>query len=306
MSGSIFGNRIKTFQVQHTINQYILDVLSKFSNDDFEYVSCVPTGSYVRYHRENKIKPDGHGDIDLIVYIRIKNNKYAISDLRKEFKQFLDKQSNNTTVPFKDGKNKGSKSQLFGSIVTCGYPIVTDLGQDITNYVQIDNMIVDSVEELDFQRNFFNLSVQTQATLQGIMRCLLWENEYKNQNCIPLSQLEYNLSYKNIKLNSVLYTNDLNWEEDKKQRKTVFVSNNWNYMMNIIKKSDITIYHYINEDNYTDLINYIKHVYSNRSKQRIVGVIKSMIRIGENEKNIMKGTDKLNFLKYVNTELLDF
>lgn len=301
MSGSIFGNRIKTIEVKPTVDLYINKVLKKFKTDKYEFIKCVPTGSYNRYIKENKVKQGGHGDIDLIVYISINKeykNKINISDIKKEFKLFLDSLPDDITVPFRDGNNKGKKSQLFGSIVTCGFPINKENNYYKDEYVQIDNMIVLSENDYNFQSNFFNMSIQMQSTLQGIFRCIFWENYYKYKEN-NLDQVEYNLSYNKLTSRCISYIDNIDWKEDKSKRTIIFESNNWNHVMKVLEYNCPFFINYIIENNIIGLINAIKEHYDSRSQKRIFGVINSMIRIGENEKNTEKGNEKEQFIEFV-------
>ena len=301
MSGSIFGNRIKTIEVKPTVDSYINKVLKKFKTDKYGFIKCVTTGSYNRYIKENKVKQGGHGDIDLIVYISINKeykNKINIADIKKEFKLFLDSLSDYITVPFRDGNNKGKKSQLFGSIVTCGFPINKENNYYKDEYVQIDNMIVLSENDYNFQSNFFNMSIQMQSTLQGIFRCIFWENYYKYKE-YNLDQVEYNLSYNKLTSRCISYIDNIYWKEDKSKRTIIFESNNWNHVMKVLEYNCPFFINYIKENNIIGLINAIKEHYDRRSQKRIFGVINSMIRIGENEKNTPKGNEKEQFIEFV-------
>ena len=301
MSGSIFGNRIKTIEVKPTVDSYINKVLKKFKTDKYEFIKCVPTGSYNRYIKENKVKQGGHGDIDLIVYISINKeykNKINIADIKKEFKLFLDSLSDYITVPFRDGNNKGKKSQLFGSIVTCGFPINKENNYYKDEYVQIDNMIVLSENDYNFQSNFFNMSIQMQSTLQGIFRCIFWENYYKYKEN-NLEQVEYNFSYNKLTSRGISYIDNIDWKEYKSKRTIIFESNNWNHVMKVLEYNCPFFINYIIENNIIGLINAIKEHYDSRSQKRIFGVINSMIRIGENEKNTEKGNEKEQFIEFV-------
>lgn len=301
MSGSIFGNRIKTIEVKPTVDSYINKVLKKFKTDKYEFIKCVPTGSYNRYIKENKVKQGGHGDIDLIVYISINKeykNKINISDIKKEFKLFLDILPDDITVPFRDGNNKGKKSQLFGSIVTCGFPINKENNYYKDEYVQIDNMIVLSENDYNFQSNFFNMSIQMQSTLQGIFRCIFGENYYKYKEN-NLDQVEYNLSYNKLTSRGISYIDNRDWKEDKSKRIILSENNDWNHVMKVLEYNCPFFINYIKENNIIGLINAIKEHYDSRSQKRIFGVINSMIRIGENEKNTPKGNEKEQFIKFV-------
>lgn len=301
MSGSVFGNRIKTTDVERTVESYEVSVLNKLNTEKYHFVKCIPTGSYNRYIKENKVKPEGHGDIDLIIYVKINKgyeDKVTIKDIKKDFKQMLDELPNDVTVPFRDGNNKGKKSQLFGSIVTCTFPILDDIGQSSENPVQIDNMIVLSKNDYIFQSNFFNMSVQMQSTLQGIFRCIFWEFYYKYKE-YNLDQVEYNLSYNKLISRGVSYIDNINWKEDKSKRIILSENNDWNHVMKVLEYNCPFFINYIKENNIIGLINAIKEHYDERSQKRIYGVINSMIRIGENEKNTEKGNEKEQFIEFV-------
>ena len=302
MSGSVFGNRIKTTDVKQTVDSYKVKVLNKFKSDKYHFVKCVPTGSYNRYIKENKVKQGGHGDIDLIVYISINKgyeNQVTIKDIKKDFKNFLDALPNDITVPFRNGNNKGKKSQLFGSIVTCTFPILDDIEeQSSNNPVQIDNMIVLSEKDYIFQSNFFNMSVQMQATLQGVFRCIMWETYYKYKEN-NLDQIEFNLSYNKLTLRGISYIDNIDWKEDKEKRIILSESNDWNDVIGTLEEHFPLFIDYINRDDVIGLINTIKLYYDERSLKRIFGVIKSMIRVGENEKNTQKGNEKEQFIEFV-------
>lgn len=301
MSGSVFGNRIKTVDVKRTVDAYEVIVLNKFKTEKYHFVKCVPTGSYNRYIKDNKIKQGGHGDIDLVIYVKVHRgykDQVTIKDIKKDFKDFLDTLPNDITVPFRDGNNKGNKSQLFGSIVTCTFPILNDMGHSCNNPVQIDNMIVLSNDEFNFQYNFFNMSVQMQATLQGVFRCIMWETYYKYKEN-NLDQIEFNLSYNRLILRGISYIDNIDWKEDKTKRIILSESNDWNEVIETLEEDCPLFIDYIKRDDAIGLINVIKRYYDERSQKRIYGVIKSMIRIGENEKDTPKGNEKEQFMEYV-------
>ena len=109
MSGSIGAHRINRRDVQPTLDDYITKVLKPFPG----FQSCDITGSY------NAGTKKDHGDIDLVVYIDAKD----IKKLKKDFKSYLDSLPDDITIPFLAGKRQGDKAQLFGAIVTCGFPI---------------------------------------------------------------------------------------------------------------------------------------------------------------------------------------
>ena len=283
MSGSIGGKRIVRGDVQPTLNDYIEKVLKPFPG----YQDCAITGSY------NAGTKKDHGDIDLIVYIDAKD----IKKLKKDFKAYLDKLPDNVTIPFTFGKRMGDKSQLFGAIVTCGFPI-----HGTTDPVQIDNILVTTKNDASFQRNFLNLNAQKQALFQGITRIILL---HQNQNEIfkhfeienlpePQGNQEYEfvLSPTGLSLRLVTLTSDFK-ELD---RTELWRSNNW---------SDVEwLLHNYYVDEYEDALELVaKNIKDDRSRKRIVGIMKSMIRVGPGEVGTPKGDAKEAGIKLAQQKL---
>ena len=155
MSGSIGGKRIKRAEVQPTLDNYIEKVLKGFPG----FVSAQITGSYNAGTRAD------HGDIDIAVHI--KGND--VKTVKKNFKAYLDSLSDDLTPKFVFGRNEGKKAQLYGSIVTCGFPI----NGRPEDYVQIDNIIVTNENEQRFQREFLDLDAAKQGLVMGLIRVIL-------------------------------------------------------------------------------------------------------------------------------------
>lgn len=273
MSGSIGGHRINRGDVQPTLDDYIEKVLKPFPG----FQDCAITGSY------NAGTKKDHGDIDLVVYIDAKD----VKKLKKDFKAYLEKQPDDITVPFATGKRQGDKAQLFGAIVTCGFPI-----HGTSDPVQIDNILVTTRNDATFQRSFLNLNAQKQALFQGLVRVLLLhENPTQIFRHFDLTELpdptagqeyEFVLSTSGLSLRLVNLTSDFK----EISRTEMWRSNNWDDVKWLLKDYDM-------DGEYEDIIDIVaKRITDERSRRRIVGIMKSMIRVGPGEVGTAKGEAK--------------
>lgn len=283
MSGSIGGKRIKREEVQPTLDKYISQVLSKVPG----FVSAEITGSYNAGTRKD------HGDIDLAVHIKGTN----VAQVKKEFKAQLDTMD---LPEFVFGKNQGKKSQMYGAIVTCGFPIA---GRE-EDYVQIDNIIVTNENEQKFQRKFLDLDAAKQGLIMGVMRVIL---HYKNADKIlneiglvdlpkPSGNQEYEFVLSSAGLSFRLVT--LNSEMKETAREELWRSANWDLVEYILNPLDLT-------KSYEELLNQVAKMVKNdnRSKRRIVGIMKSMIRVGPGEVGTPKGDGKIAAIERAETML---
>lgn len=280
MSGSIGGKRIKRAEVQPTLDKYIEKVLTRFPG----FVSAQITGSYNAGTRAD------HGDIDIAVHI--KGND--VKTVKKNFKNYLDSLSDDLTPKFVFGRNEGKKSQLYGAIVTCGFPI--DGRED--DYVQIDNIIVTNENEQRFQREFLDLDTAKQGLIMGLIRVIL---HYKDPNkileyigLVDLPKLsgnqeyEFVLSSAGLSFRRVTLGNDMG----EVSRDELWRSANWDIVEYIL--SDFNL-----KESYETLLKKVAKMVKNdeRSRRRIVGIMKSMIRVGPGEVGTPKGIGKENAIK---------
>lgn len=286
MSGSIGAHRIKREQVKPTVIKFEQQVLKQFPN----YIKYEITGSY-----NAGIKKD-HGDIDLCILI---NSDKPLKDIKKEFKEYIELNSYCTNFEF--GKNVGKKAQMYGSIVTCQVPIV---GNELNN-VQIDCIIVQTDEQLDFQKHFLDLNGQTQSLYSALVRVLSNENKNKVFTKFGILNLDNNLQ-KNQEYEFVLSSNSLSLrlitlDQNYKtiNKKDIWKSYNWDYVIDLVTLS----LNNINPINKTfeELVNLTYNSYKNddRAKTRIIGIIKSIINIGPGEVNTIKGLEKQNSIDLI-------
>lgn len=277
MSGSIGGKRIKRIEVKPTLSDYIEKVLGRFPG----FISAQITGSY-----NTGIKED-HGDIDIAVHI----DGVDVKKIKKEFKEYLNSLDNNLTPVFESGKNVGKKSQMYGSIVTCGFPIH---GRSF-EYVQIDNIIVCNRNEQQFQKEFLDLDAAKQGLVMGLIRVILNYYDFDEikeyfhiNNISKLSnnqEYEFVLSSAGLSLRKVTLTKDMKEES----REELWRCSDWNNVIYLLKDFDLN-------KSYYELLHDINILTKNdtRSRNRIVGIMKSMIKIGPGEVGTKKGYDKEN------------
>jgi hypothetical protein len=275
MSGSIGGSRIKRAEVEPTLALYINKVLNGFPG----FVSAQITGSYNAGTRAD------HGDIDIAVHI----NGNDVKKVKKDFKKYLDSLPDDIIRPFVFGKRKGDKSQLFGAIVTCGFPIN---GRE-DEYVQIDNIIVTNENDQHFQKCFLDLDAAKQALIMGLMRVIIkYIDKDKVLNEIGLMDLpkpksnqeyEFVLSPQGLSFRLVTLSN----EQKEIAREELWRSSNWDLVEYVLDGFNLN-------DPYEKLLKHASKLVKNdnRSKRRIVGIMKSMINIGVGEVGTPKGKAK--------------
>ena len=286
MSGSIGGSRIPTKKVRPTVDNYINKVLKGFSG----YKSCDTTGSYNVIMQLNQEKKDGHGDIDLVVHI----DNADLKQCKKDFKKYLESLPDELTPKFTFGNNKGKKAQMYGAIVTCGFPI--DGEED--KYVQIDNVIVSDEKSMKYQKTFLDLNAQKQALIQGLVRVILTHEDkqtiWKHFNFEgfpePASNQEYEFVCSPTGLSLRLITLTDERKEDTKKRVELWRSNDWADIDWLLRDYDV-------QGSAEECLDKVeKRIRDTRSRERIFGVVNSMIRVGQGEVGTPKGQAKQDFI----------
>lgn len=296
MSGSIGGHRIPTLSVRPTVDDYINKVLTKIDCLG-EYKKCAITGSYNVIINKGETKPEGHGDIDLVIYI---DSKHQLKDVKKSFKSQCEQLPDDVICKFKSGKRIGDKAQMFGDIVTIGFPIYGMKDE----YVQIDNIIVTSEDEFNYRKSFLDMNAQKQALCQGLMRVIL---NYEDRNEIAdhfkfdsLNDNDEDFEYEFVLGPCKLSLRKVWLDENRKElnRSTVFESNNWEDIKWMLRHFDV-------DSEYEDMLTTISNIIiDERSRRRIVGVLKSMINVGIGEIGTPKGRQKEESIKLAENILL--
>lgn len=286
MSGSIGGSRILREEVQPTLDNYINNVLKGFSG----FVSAQITGSY------NAGTKKDHGDIDLAVYIEGDD----IKKIKKDFKEYLESLDDELTPRFVFGRNKGRKAQMYGTIVTCGSPI---LGRE-DHYVQVDNIIVNSKEAQRFQKEFLDLDAAKQGLLMGLIRVIL---NYRNFNTIlnrieitNLPGLGWNQEYEFVLSSAGVSLRRVTLNEEMKEvsRDELWRSCDWDVVKFITNGFDFSL-------PYEELLDKVAVMTmgDDRSRRRIIGIMKSMVNIGIAEQGTPKGDAKENAIRLIEEKL---
>lgn len=286
MSGSIGGKRIKRSEVQPTLDLYIEKVLKGFPG----FVSAQITGSY------NAGTKADHGDIDIAVHI----NGSDIKTIKKNFKNYLDGLSDELTPKFIFGRNKGNKSQLYGTIVTCGFPIY---GRP-DDYVQIDNIVVTNENEQRFQKEFLDLDAAKQGLIMGFIRVIL---HHKDPNkildyigLVDLPKLSGNQEYEFVLSSAGLSFRRVTLSSDMKEvsRDELWRSANWDIVKYILSGINL-------KDSYEDILDQVYNLVKRdrRSRERIIGIMKSMIKVGPGEVGTPKGIGKENAIRLAEEKL---
>lgn len=244
------------------------------------------TTSYVTgsYHDPDK---NDFGDIDIVIFIDDPNAK-------KLFREYVDNMSGGCLVEFPGGKRKGSKSQMFGDVVTVCMPIVGQPGE----FVQIDNIISTSIEEYNFKKHFYDLPAPKQVLLTALTRVLKDGDKYEmiHQFYKSLPKLKENqefefvLSSKGLSLRIVTLSDEMK-ETD---RTEIWRTNNWTKVQYLLRNWDFE------KLSYEELIDIASVNFSDDSRacRRILGIMKSMINIGPGEMNTPKGQAKQAAIDY--------
>lgn len=284
MSGSIGGSRIKRESVQSTFNNYVNEVLKGFPG----FVKAEITGSY-----NAGIKND-HGDLDLVILVR----GFDLKLVKKNFRNYINSISDRMPV-FSKGNHIGEVSQMYGSIVTCGWWI--DEGDD---WVQIDNIIVLSEQDMEFQKEFLNLDAPKQALLMGLIRVILNKIDiYSLFDKTMLGKKNEDQEYEFVLSSSGLSLRLITLNEDCKEldRKEIWRTTDWN-LVKTLTHGLINL-----NDPYEQILNDIYSMFYNddRSCRRIVGIMKSMIKVGPGEVGTPKGFGKENAIMMAEKMLLN-
>ena len=283
-SGSIGGNRILRADVKPTVEKYEKEVLQKFPG----YKKCEITGSY------NAGTKKDHGDIDLCIWI---DSKEDIKNIKKEFKKHVEDLPDELTPKFRSGRNQGKKAQLYGSIVTCQIPIV---GKE-DEFVQIDNIIVLTPEELNFQKSFLNLNAQLQTFDTAIVRVApddKKEKAFKHFGIADLPRLDTNQEFEFVLSSAGLSLRKVTLTDERKQKakEEIWRSVNWE---DVIWLLDTILDFKSDGKEYEEMLDRAAEVFKNdeRARKRMCGVMKSMINIGPGEVGTPKGEAKEKGIK---------
>lgn len=300
MSGSIGANRIPSSAVKKTVDSFIEKVLKKYPT----FKSAKITGSYnVIPKDENgevvggQEKPEGHGDIDLVV--ELEGSREDMKKIKADFAAYLNSLSDDVTVPFRAGRHTGKKTAGTGDIVITQYHI--EGFPDLT--VQIDNMIVSSEEESTYRASFLDIPGPKQALMIGLAKTMCIEEDpfeiFKRLGIKEVPQLQENQEYEFVLSSKGLTLRVVTLDNFKEvERRDIWMSYNWSDVKTLFKDYNV-------DGTFEQLLDQLvkKQWRSQRSKNRIKGTFKSMLVIGAGEVGTPKGAGKEAALDKVNSLL---
>ena len=272
MSGAAGGVTINKEDLKATIRDYRENVLKPLNLDKSYNI----TG--IRRRPEKNV----FGDIDIVISFPGGDKKV----LKQEFAQHLEQIDKIPTIPHK----KNLKYFIHGSIVTTLYPIANKPGQ----YIQIDNIITSSEDEGKFTYSMLDLPAQEQGLALGLAKTVFTELDpaqikqlFKDLN-IPEDietpgegeEYDFNLNTSELSLRIVPIGQNGGRE--------IWKSNNFNDIKTILKSLGIDI----EKDKFEDMIQVIKKFKNRRSIDRLKGMFKRNIRVGDAEVGRDKGIAK--------------
>lgn len=281
MSGSAGGQRISRAAVEATVKDYIDRVLSKFKG----FKSAKVSGSY------NYSDKQDFGDLDLIVYIEGEDKK-QVKDALANYLQSL---PDDVIVPFKSEKYAGKKLLKPGELVTILYPIAGVPGQ----FVQVDNIVAISQQEEQFKQTFLDVPAATQGLILGLVKAATVEEDpqqiFKRLGITnvptPQENQEYDFNLSGDKLSLRLVTLGDNFKE--LGREVVWTSQNWSDVEKLLSNYDLNV-------PFEDLLKQVKSkLTTERGKNRVKGIFRSMVSVKSGEVGTPKGDDKEKALTQV-------
>jgi len=278
MSGAAGGSRINKENLKATIRDYRENILKPLGLDK----SYKITG--VRSRPEKNI----FGDIDVVVSYPEGDKK----ELKQELAKFLSQVSEIPEIPQKGNK----KYFIHGNIVSTLYPIAGKEGE----YVQIDNIVTVSKEEGKFTYKMLDLPAQEQVMAIGLVKTIFSELDEKQ-----IENLFKELGIDNAKKPGEGEEYDFNLNPSglslrivpvgENEGKEIWKSNNFDDIKTIIKYLNINI----EKDKFNDIISKVKEFKNRRSIDRLKGMFKKNIRVGDAEVGTEKGTKKQQALDTV-------
>lgn len=286
MSGVAGGSRITTQDVEKTYDSYYNKILKNIPG----FKKSTLTGSV-----KARSKSD-YGDLDIAVFFE--------GDDKKEVKQriidYVSKQPDSVIVPFKSEKYAGKKYYNSGEIISILYPIQNSKDE----FIQIDNIIALSSEELGYKESFLDLPAEVQGLLLGLAKSILLEEDpsevFKRLGIKNIPKLEdgeefeFNLSSGKLTLRVVKLDN---FKEI--GRKEIWSTTDWSKVRDLFKNYKI-------DGTFDELLSSLdKRLKNPRSRNRIVGTFKSMVTVKSGEVSTPKGDAKTSAISKVDQILTE-
>lgn len=287
MSGVAGGSRIKKADVQKTFDNYIDQVLRRVPG----YRKATLSGSV-----KLGTKPD-YGDLDLVVWFDGEDKKVV----KQAIIDTINALPTSVIVPFKSEKNKGKRYYNAGELISVLFPIAGKSDE----FIQVDNIIALSEEEHQFKNNFLDLPAEKQGLLIGLAKVILQERDPKEifqklriqqpLNLPANQEYEFNLSSVKLTLRKVTLDNS----RKEIAREDLWATTDWNTISKLFEGFNI-------DGTFEELLQDLSLNLKNpRSKQRIVGVFRSMVSVKSGEVGTPKGDAKEKALSTVANTLAE-
>jgi len=286
MSGVAGGSRITNNDVERTYNSYYSQILKNIPG----FKKSTLTGSIKARAKED------YGDLDIVVYFEGEDKK----EVKQRIIDFVSKQPDSVIVPFKSPKYAGKKYYNSGEIISVLYPIQNFKDE----YIQIDNIISLTPEELSYKESFLDLPAEKQGLLLGLAKSILLEEDpYKIFERLGIQDIpelkdgeefEFNLSSGKLTLRVVKL-------EDFKEisRKEVWSTTDWSKVTDLFKNFKI-------DGTFDQLLSSLNRKLKNpRSRKRIAGTFKSMVSVKSGEVGTPKGDAKTSAIAKVDQILAE-
>ena len=168
-------------------------------------------------------------------------------------------------------------------------------------FVQIDNIIVLTPEELNFQKSFLNLNAQLQTFDSAIVRVApddKKEKAFKHYGIADLPRLDTNQEFEFVLSSAGLSLRKVTLTDERKQKakEEIWRSVNWEDVTWLL---DMILDFKSDGKEYEEMLDRAAEVFKNdeRARKRMCGVMKSMINIGPGEVGTPKGEAKEKGIK---------
>lgn len=281
MSGAAGGTRIPRSAVEQTVKDYTNNILSKIEG----FKDAKLSGSYNRPEKED------FGDIDIIVTIETDKSKKEIKKMISDLFQSLPDQE---LPPLQNPKYKGRKYINHGEMISNLYPISGIPGE----FVQIDNIISLSQEEGEFKKTILDYPAEIQGLVLGLVKTPLLEEKpeevFKRLNITDIpeagkdQEYEFHIDTSGLTLRLVTYGDNYKILNSN----TVWQSRNFEDVKKLLKDYNLN-------GTFEDIIETVKSLKNERSKNRLKGYFKKSIKVGAAEKGTPKGDTKQKALDTV-------
>jgi len=283
MSGAAGGSRITRSAVEQTVKDYTENILTKIEG----FTDARLSGSI------NRPGKDDFGDIDIIVTVETGDDKKTV---KKKIADLFQALPDSELPPLQNPKYKGKKFINHGEMISNLYPISGMPGE----FVQIDNIIALSSDEGAFKKTILDYPAELQGVILGLVKTPLLEEEPKDVFArmgikdIPEAEeneeYEFHIDTTGLTLRLVIYGANFKILGSN----TIWQSKTFADVKKLLKNFNL-------DGSFNELIEQVKNLKSERSRNRVKGFFKKSIKVGAAEQGTPKGDVKQRALDTVDT-----